>query len=114
MGGSYMQSIIDYKLIGNRIKNKRIELHMTQNQLSQKANISMTYLSKIEHGHVTPTLETYALISNILDLDLAHLITGSSKISSDYTDNELLRICKKADETQLKLIIKLARVILDE
>ncbi|MFR5709039.1 helix-turn-helix domain-containing protein [Faecalitalea cylindroides] len=109
-----MQSIIDYKLIGTRIKNRRLELNLTQNQLSQKANISITYVSKIEHGHVTPTLETYALLAEILQTDLSKLITGSSKISKNYINHELLEICKKATNKQLSLIIKIAETIIND
>ena len=43
-------SIIDYKLIGSRIKNKRLEQKLTQEQVSQAANITSYYLSKIENG----------------------------------------------------------------
>ena len=38
--------IIDYQLIGSRIKLKRLEKHLTQEQLSEKLSISNEYVSK--------------------------------------------------------------------
>ena len=43
-----LNSTIDYKLIGNRIKKKRKELNLTQEQLANDLNLTTFYISKID------------------------------------------------------------------
>lgn len=109
-----MQSIIDYKLIGSRIVNKRKELALTQEQVATQAQITSFYLSKIENGKSTPTLETLAVLAKVLHTDLNYIISGSSKIEKNYVDRRLSDISKNANEKQLELIIKISKAILDE
>ena len=49
--------MIDYKVIGRRIKARRQEAHLTQELVAERANITTVYLSKIENGHVRPTID---------------------------------------------------------
>lgn len=109
-----MTSIIDYTLIGKRIKQYRNNKKLTQEQMANDLSLSTFYISKIENGKSTPTLETLALISNYLGLDLAYLITGTSKLENEYYINKLNQITSKATNKQLDLIIRLAKAVLDE
>mgnify|MGYP002768535943 FL=1 len=109
-----MNSVIDYKIIGTRIKNKRLELKLTQEQVSREANITTFYLSKIENGKSTTTLETLAILAKVLHVDLGYLVSGTSKIEQQYVDQRLVEISNKASESQMQLIIKISKAILDE
>lgn len=109
-----MDSIIDYKIIGDRIKKRRIELNMTQQTLAELASMSVFYISKIENSKSSPTLETLAILANALNTDLAYLIIGTSKLDHTYIDKRLEDIQKKATDKQLDLIIKIGKAILEE
>lgn len=109
-----INSTIDYTKIGKRIKNKRMELKITQEQMADELSLSTFYISKIENGKATATLDTLAYISQYLKLDLSYVISGTSTIEDSYYIDELNEICKKADKKQLNLIIKLAKTVLEE
>lgn len=109
-----IKSIIDYALIGKRIKERRSDLKLTQERLAQELNISTFYLSKIENGKATPTLETLAFIACRLQLDLSFLLTGTSTLEENYYIKELNAICSKATKEQLHLIAKIAKVIIEK
>lgn len=109
-----VESMIDYAQIGKRIKKARIENGITQEQLANDLSLSTFYISKIENGKSAPTLETLALLANRLDLDLAYIITGVSKLEREYYDNQLIEITSKATSKQLELIIRVAKAILNE
>lgn len=109
-----INSIIDYCMIGIRIKQKRNEKNITQEQLAGDLSLSTFYISKIENGKCTPTLETLALIANYLEMDLSYLITGTSKLEDSYYINQLSQIVSRASKKQLNLIIRLAKAVLDE
>lgn len=108
-----LKTTIDYKIIGERIKNKRKELNFTQENLASSLDISTFYLSKIENGKCSPTLETLALIASHLDMDLAELITGTSTLEEDYYNNQFSDIISKATDKQLDLILKLAKTVIE-
>ena len=107
-------SAIDYKIIGNRIQERRNELDITQENFSNELGISSTYLSRIENGKAHPTLDMYSLIAYQLNTDLSFLITGTSTLEKTCYVSQLNEICSKASKSQLRLIIKLAEAVLDE
>lgn len=109
-----IHSSVDYALIGKRIKSKRVELHITQEQMASDLNLSTYYISKIENAKSSPTLETLCILANYLELDLAFLITGTSKLEKNYYLKQLDEICSKATNKQLDLIAKIAKTIIDE
>jgi transcriptional regulator with XRE-family HTH domain len=43
--------VIDFDELGLRIKKRRRELNLKQNELSEMLGISNNYLSNIENGH---------------------------------------------------------------
>ena len=83
-----------YSAIGKKIKEYRVKNHLTQEELAEKLNISVKYVSRIENGNggvkletlinamnflsITPNIAFYDLIKND-DLELQLLL--SSKIS---------------------------------
>lgn len=109
-----VNSTVDYKLIGNRIKKRRRELNLTQEQLANELNMTTFYISKIENGKACATLETLSLIAYHLQIDLAYLITGTSTLEKSHYIDELNEICSKATKKQLNLIIKLSKAVLDD
>lgn len=109
-----MDSTIDYALIGKRIKNKRTELKITQEQMANDLNLSTFYISKIENGKSCATLDTLSVISNYLNLDIGYLISGTSKLEKNYHLDQLDEIYSKATKKQLNLIIKLAKAVLED
>lgn len=65
---------IDYRLIGQKIKEKRKKFGMTQEQLAERCEISVSYIAHIERGTKSLSLETAVRISNVLGISLDYLI----------------------------------------
>jgi len=61
-----------YRVIGANIKHYRKNAHMTQIQLAEAAQISISYLSKIEASKCDKSLSISALnqIANVLDVEI--------------------------------------------
>ncbi len=56
--------------LGNRIKNARSSLEMTQRQLAEILGISVQAISQWESGRTTPTGENLVRLGSVLGLDL--------------------------------------------
>ncbi len=60
--------------VGPLIRSRRRTLGMTLQDLSDKAGVSVSYLSQIERDHVTPTLGTLAQIGRSLGVGLDYFV----------------------------------------
>ena len=61
------------ELLGKRIQFYRKQRQLSQATLAEKANISVTFLSKIERGIKYPTSDTISGIANGLGVELCDL-----------------------------------------
>jgi transcriptional regulator with XRE-family HTH domain len=67
------------KEVGKKIRqlrSSRAGPRVTQEQLAERARISISFLSMIERGERSPHLETLAKIANALEVPLADLFHG--------------------------------------
>lgn len=62
--------MLDKKALGAIIKKRRNEVGMTQDQLSSVTNLSRNYISDIENGRYTPSLNALSKIAICLNIDL--------------------------------------------
>lgn len=90
---------VDYALIGKRLQTYRKNIGFTQEQVAEKAEITTVYLSKIENGKVSPTLDTLATICAIVQGDLGFVVSGCQYSQEGYGNDavvELFRSCSPA------------------
>ena len=60
-------------LFGKRLKKIRIDANLTQEQLAEKIQVSPDFISLIERGERSPSLETIAKIASALNKDISEL-----------------------------------------
>ena len=64
--------------IGERIKNRRKELNLSQIDIYEKCELTSGALSKIENGKTIPSILVFYKLSQALDCDINWLLTGDS------------------------------------
>jgi transcriptional regulator with XRE-family HTH domain len=69
-----MEYKLNYALLGKRIRERRKSLKMTQEDIAEKAGISIKHISKIETGKSPPSLACFVSIANALDTTLDRLL----------------------------------------
>ena len=57
--------------IGEKIKNLRLSMEMTQEELATRADLTKGFISLLERDLQTPSLDTLELILNALDTSLS-------------------------------------------
>lgn len=62
---------IEAAVVGHLIKEKRLEQHLSQEQLASKVGIDQSDLSKIEKGLMNPTIKMVNRIAKGLDSNLS-------------------------------------------
>ncbi len=101
---------IDYKAMGKRIRAKRKELNLTQEQLAEEAGISPSHIGEIERGTSICSLAVLVNIASILDLNLDTLVKGINDENADSAFSEILDTLSKDNK---ELYIKLCENIAD-
>lgn len=65
--------------IGERIRHRRTELGLTQDDLSQKAGISKSFLSDVENGKRSIGAETLYDLGRAMAVSLDYLMSGEGE-----------------------------------
>ena len=81
LGGIRISNMDAIRKIGQRIAFYRKQKNMTQKELAEKANISLSYLSKIESSGTDITFSLFSLyqIAGALNLEPYHLLMPVSE-----------------------------------
>lgn len=102
---------LDYTVIGSRIKEARLKKNMTQEDLSDKMNISVAFLSRVETGNSRINLKRLNQVCDLLDISEGYLLTGAASNSSNYLDKEFTDLIKSVSPEKQKLIYNIAKTI---
>jgi transcriptional regulator with XRE-family HTH domain len=62
-----------------RIKERREELHVTQENLSELSGVGLRTLKQFESGKGNPTLQTVSKLAEVLGLELTFQVKQSNK-----------------------------------
>lgn len=89
--------------IGNRLREKRLELQMTQEQMAERLMMSINFYGCIERGVKKLSIEKILLAYQEFDLDPTYLLTGNCLSPSNFQD--LLSQCPKDKLYNLERII---------
>ena len=105
-------SEIDYKAIGQRIREARKEKGLTQEQASELCDITPSYYGNIERGDKKMSLETLARISKGLCVSTDQLIFGcGEKTEEDDILHLLSQIRNQEDEVQYRKYLNIIKAI---
>lgn len=70
-------------IIGQRIKNYRLSLHLSQEKLAELASCHPTYIGQIERGEKNATIESIFKIVSALNISLEKLFEKIDKTEND-------------------------------
>ncbi len=106
---------IDYKVIGNRIKDIRTAKSWTQAKLAEKSGVEPSYVSHIERGVTKLSLPTLISIANALEVSLDEIVytnlAKSTHISNGMIDN-LLSDCTPEEISAIVEVVKTTKNVL--
>jgi transcriptional regulator with XRE-family HTH domain len=85
--------------IGANIRKCRLSKKMRQEDLAEKANLSVTYVGMIERGEKTPSLETLVAILNAIDVSadvvLCDVVTAGYTVKNSLLNEKLSQLSEE-------------------
>lgn len=92
--------------MGLRLRQERMRMNYTQEQVAEILNMSTAYYGKIERGVHELSLQKLLLINQKLNVDITYLITGQEK--TDFPFEYYLNKCPKDKRYDLEQILRYA------
>ena len=83
---------MDYKRLGERSREERLRLNLTQAQLAEDVNISNTYMGAIERGERSLTLGTLVRLVNRLGVSVDYILADSVSDNDSNILNQFRQI----------------------
>lgn len=102
---------LDYVIIGERLKNARIKKGLTQEELAEKLDLSVAFLSRVERGSTRINLIRLSQMCSLLDVTEGEILNGTSATASNYMQKDFSTLLKKCSPDKQKLIYNIAKVI---
>lgn len=104
---------MDRKLLGKRIREERMRIGMTQEQMAEYIDVSTTYIGFIERGERSVTLEKLILLANCFKIPIDSLLYENS-IPADTKEKQLLFLWNLASPEERELILSIMDVIVNK
>lgn len=98
--------------IGARIKEVRKAKGLTQERLAEEVKISPRYLSRLEVGQQSASLETLARVCEALNIELWELFDFGHHATPQVLRRTLQKLVRETGEDKLRLALKVFRAVL--
>ena len=105
---------MDQIKIGKFLLNCRKEKDLTQEQLAEKLDVSVAFLSRAERGSVKINLTRITQLCDLLDVAISDILTGTASSAKDYLTEDFANLLKDCPPEKIKLIYDIAKVIVKE
>lgn len=103
---------MDTKAVGQRIKAKREQKHLPQENLAELIDVSPNHISVIERGVKIPRLDTFVAIANALTVSADELLVDVVDQSAVNAVSELSSAIEKLPQNERLRIIKAVRTLI--
>ena len=77
MAGTGKGETARQRLFGDRVRQRRAELNMSQENLAHRSGLNRSYIGSLEAGQRNPSLETICRLAKALKVDAADLVRGA-------------------------------------
>lgn len=102
---------MDYRMLGKRIREERLRLNLTQEQLSEDIEISTAYLGQIERGERSLTLDKLVKLANRLGVTVDYLLLDSVSISPDNQTDRILQLLQDKTTEEKEMAFQVLNTI---
>jgi transcriptional regulator with XRE-family HTH domain len=105
--------VMNHREIGERISRLRRRCDMTQDELGELAEINGKHISRIESGHVLPSIDSVMKLCNVLEVTPDYLLLGVKKIDN-ATINRIVEELRLSSDKQQNLVYEFINLLINE
>ena len=95
--------------LGEKIKLKRTEMELTQEELAEKLNVSRSSVANWESGRNYPDLQLIVLLADLLSISLDELLREDCEVVKQITEDTK---CRKKQSVKIRILSGILILIL--
>ena len=99
---------IDYGEIGRRIRDRRMEMGLSQEALAEQADLSPPYISHIERTAKKPSLSALIRLAAALGVTLDFILAGSQPADTSAYMADVQSLLENCSLTERRIVLKVA------
>lgn len=99
------------KVIGARIRTVRTSQNMSQQELSDKAGLSLPHISDVELGKTNPLLLNFVRIAEALQVSTDSLLRPNIPEVKHIYKNEAMEVFSDCTASEMEAIMKIVREV---
>lgn len=103
--------VLQPKQFGIVLRNARMDQKLTQAELAENLDISLSYLKDLERFRNNPSFEVFEKVIRYFNLS-ADAVIYPMRNSADNTYKKLMRLLTRCDDSQLNVILATAEALL--
>lgn len=101
---------IDHTAMGGRIRNARLDAGLSQSELAERCNLSVSFLGHIERGSRKMSLETLVTVCEVLNLSTDYLLQDELP-GSDAVIGNIIASVKKQGSYQYDRYVTIIKAL---
>lgn len=102
---------VDYGLIGKRISFYRHRAGLTQEQLAEKCDLSVSHINRIENGRKKASLDVLISIADSLDTTMNNLLSGNQPNDTLDCYQDMADVFTDCTSTEKRLLVDIVYAI---
>lgn len=99
---------INFKIIGIRVREARMYNRMSQAELAERIDMSVSYISHIETAKKRASLETLVRMANVLGVTVDYFLNGNQVNDSAEYRTDLMRLFDDCNGYEKRIIYEIA------
>ncbi len=103
---------MDFSNIGKRLQETRMQNKISQKEMAEKLDISISYISQLEKGKVNTEFENFVKICDFLNVSIYEVLNEKNENIIRYMDKELYELIIKCSIEKQKFIYNMVKLLL--
>lgn len=99
---------LDFRLIGRRVRDFRMDRGLTQEGLAEGAELSVPYVSNIERGKKKASISTFIRLASALGVTVDTLLLGWKPAEATAIDSDVKALLEDCSPRERQVILKIA------
>ena len=104
-------SEINYKQLGKKIRERRKDMHVTQEQLANDLLVNPSHISNIENNRVKISLPTLVHVCNALNTTIDYILADEYSNTSSAIEQAVLHELHSCSDETKEQILKIIKIL---
>ena len=102
---------LDFARIGNRIREIRMEKHLTQEFVADRTGVNATHISNVELNKSKVSLTLLVRICDVLGVTLDYMLQNEYHAPASMIEQEIVNTLKNLSDEKKETLLRIAKVL---